>query len=304
MMRRTAIVLFVAAAVFVGTRLIAAQAGSALIAAQAQSTLIAAQAQSAAVAAQAQSATHAPASALPDWSGIWAMQGPTVFDRASVQPQNGRAGDPGVREFPPYTDEFEAAYKKNIELIKQGLFPDPITNCGTPHGFPRVMNLPDVYEFAVTPQATYILTENGPNIVRVYTDGRKHPAAEDRWGTYSGASVGHWEGDTLVFETVSAKGNSDHDVIVDRTGLMLSGDARFVTRLRKVNDMTMEAQMVIEDPKALKGPWKITKQYRKLPAGTWAWDYGCAENNRNPISSSGKTLTLGPDGKPIDKKVD
>jgi hypothetical protein len=31
------------------------------------------------------------------------------------------------------------------------------------------MNLPDVYEFAVTPQATYILTENGPNIVRIYT---------------------------------------------------------------------------------------------------------------------------------------
>jgi len=30
----------------------------------------------------------------------------------------------------------------------------------------------------------------------------------------------------------------------------------------------------------------------------------CAENNRNPISGSGKTLTLGPDGKPLDKKVD
>jgi hypothetical protein len=39
--------------------------------------------------------------ALPDWSGVWQMIGPTVFDRASVQPQNGRAGDPGVREFPP-----------------------------------------------------------------------------------------------------------------------------------------------------------------------------------------------------------
>ena len=50
--------------------------------------------------------------------------------------------------------------------------------------------------------------------------------------------------------------------------------------------------------------WKVTKQYRKMPAGTWAWDYGCAENNRNPISGSGKTLTLGPNGKPIDKKVD
>jgi hypothetical protein len=254
--------------------------------------------------APAQAAAHAPAAALPDWSGIWAMVGPTVFDRATVQPQNGRAGDPGVREFPPYNDMYEAIYRKNIELIKEGRFPDPISTCGTLHGFPRVMNVPDVYEYAVTPQVTYILAENGPNIVRIYTDGRKHPAPEDRWPTYNGASVGHWEGDTLVFETVSTKGNSDNDVIVDRTGLVLSSEARFVTRLRKANDMMMEAQMVIEDPKALKAPWKIAKQYRKLPAGTWAWDYGCAENNRNPISSSGKTLTLGPDGKPINRKVD
>jgi len=242
--------------------------------------------------------------APPDWSGIWQMIGPTVFDRDTVQPKNGRAGEAGVREFPPYTDEFEAIYRKNIELVKQGRFPDPISTCGTPHGFPRLMNLPDVYEFAVTPTATYVIAENGPNILRVYTDGRTFPTEEDRWPTYNGASVGRWEGDTLVFDTISTKGNTDNDVIVDRTGLVLSSQSRTTTRLRKAEDGTMEAQMVIEDPKALKAPWKVTKRYRKMPAGTWAWDYACAENNRNPISTSGKTLTLGPDGKPIDKKVD
>ena len=89
-------------------------------------------------------------SVLPDWSGAWTLEGPTVFDAATVQPKNGRAGDAGVREFPPYTDEYEALYKKNIEGIKQGTFPDPVSTCGTPHGFPRLMNLPDVYEFAIT----------------------------------------------------------------------------------------------------------------------------------------------------------
>src|SRR5688572_19073294 len=92
---------------------------------------------------------QAPA-ALPDWSGVWAMDGPTIFDRATVQPPNGRSGQPGVREFPPYTEEWEALYRRNIELVKQGLFPDPISACGVPHGFPRIMNVPDVYEFAVT----------------------------------------------------------------------------------------------------------------------------------------------------------
>src|SRR5215510_6154556 len=141
-------------------------------------------------------AQRAPAQ-LPDWSGVWQMVGPTIFDGATVEPKNGRAGDPGVRERPPYNAEYEAIYQKNIDAVKKGFFPDPITNCGIPHGFPRVLNVPDVYEFAITSQQVWILTENGPNIVRIYTDGRDHPKPEDRWLTYSGDSVGHWEADTL-----------------------------------------------------------------------------------------------------------
>jgi len=241
------------------------------------------------------------ASPLPDWSGVWAMQGGTVFDRGTVQPPNGRTGQPGVREFPPYNEEWEAIYRHNIELVREGRFPDPISACGIPHGFPRIMNVPDVYEFAVTRDAVYLLAENGPGIMRIYTDGRAHPSAEELWPTYTGASVGHWEGDTLVFTTISLKGSSGNDVIVDRTGLVLSDASRATTRMRKIDDTTIEAQMTIEDAKALTRPWQVTKRYTKQPPGTWAWDYSCGENNRNPVTSSGKTLTLGPDGKPLDR---
>jgi hypothetical protein len=74
--------------------------------------------------------------------------------------------------------------------------------------------------------------------------------------------------------------------------------------MRTIDDKTMEARMVIEDSKALTAPWTVVKRYTKQPPGTWGWDYSCAENNRNPISNSGRTLTLGPDGKPIDKVKD
>ena len=241
------------------------------------------------------------AATLPDWSGVWSMQGPTVFDRATVQPPSGRTGQPGVREFPPYTEEWEAIYRRNIELVREGRFPDPISACGIPHGFPRIMNVPDVYEFAVTRDAVYVLAENGPGIMRIYTDGRTHPPPEELWPTYTGASVGHWEGDTLVFTTISLKGSSSNDVIVDRTGLVLSDASRATTRMRKIDDTTIEAQMTIEDDTALTRPWQVTKRYTKQPPGTWAWDYSCGENNRNPVTSSGKTLTLGPDGKPLDR---
>jgi hypothetical protein len=242
--------------------------------------------------------------ALPDWSGVWQMVGPTVFDTATVEPPNGRAGEPGVRERPPYNDEWEARYKKNIEAIQKGVFPDPVNLCGLPHGFPRVLNLPDVYEFVVRPEQVWVIGENGPNILRIYTDGRKHPAAEDLWPTFTGDSIGHWEADTLVIDTVGAKGAKDGDVIVDRTGLILSEAMHVVTRMRKIDDSTIEAQILVEDSKALKSPWRVTKRYRRQPAGTRVYDYSCAENNRNPVTSSGRTLTLGPDGKPIDRVVD
>jgi hypothetical protein len=244
-------------------------------------------------------AQHAP----PDWSGVWAMQGGTIFDAATVEPRGGRSGQPGVREFPPYNEEWEAIYRRNIELVKQGTFPDPVSTCGTPHGFPRLMNLPDVYEFAVTPAAVWIIAENGPNVMRVYTDGREYPPAEELWPTYTGASIGHWEDDTLVFTTRSLKQSRDGDVILDRTGLVLSDALRVTTRMRKTDDTTIEAEMVLEDAKALTAPWRVVKRYRKQPTGTWAWDYACAENNRNPVTATGQTLTLGPDGRPIDKVI-
>jgi hypothetical protein len=245
---------------------------------------------------------------LPDWTGVWQAPGTvptgsTIFDHATVTPAGTAAGAPGVREHPPYNEEWEALYKQNIELVKQGRFPDPFTNCGMPAGYPRIMNLPDVYEFVVRPEQTWIVSENGPNVMRIYTDGRTHPAPEDRWPTFSGDSVGHWEGDTLVFSTLSIKGwDTDHDNILDRTGLIISSAMHATTRMRRINDNTIEAQITIEDPKALTKPWVVTRRYNRLPKGTRVYDYACAENNRNPVDETGRTLTLGPDGRPLDKK--
>lgn len=242
--------------------------------------------------------------ALPDWSGVWQMNGNTVFDRATATGP-GAVLTPGLRQRPPYNAQWEAMYQRNVALRDQARLPDPINTCGTPAGFPRLMNLPDTYEFVVRPEQTWILTENGPNTLRIYTDGRPHPAPDDRWPTYTGDSVGHWEGDTLVFSTLSTKHSQypeSGDTVLDRTGLILSDAAHVVTRLRKLDDGNMEARMVIEDAKALTAPWHVTKTYRRLPKGTRVYDYACAENNRNPVdAATGKTLILGPDGKTLGK---
>jgi hypothetical protein len=244
---------------------------------------------------------QAQSGSLPDWSGVWAMQGGTVFDRATQIGQGGSTTR-GVRIQPPYNEAWETKYKENLAKRDAGRLPDVLTNCGIPAGFPRVLNLPDPYEFVVRPEQVWVLTENGPNVMRIYTDGRPSIKAEERWGTYTGFSTGRWEGDTLVFETVNLKGSRDNDSILDRTGAILSDAAEVTTRIRKINPETIEAVMNIRDSKAF-GPgkvWTVTKQFRKMPAGTPMYDYGCAENNRNPADpQTGETLTLGPNGQPI-----
>lgn len=234
---------------------------------------------------------------LPDWSGVWQQTANTVFDQATVQPPGGNANTPGTREFPPYNDEWEAIYEANLELVARGQFPDSITTCGIPAGYPRMMNLPAGIEFVVRPEQFWIITEDGPNVMRVYTDGRAHPAPEDRWPTYTGESVGHWEGDTLVFETISLRAH----MILDRTGVVLSEQARIVTRLREIEDGVMEAHFAIDDPTALTDTWDVRIEYERLPPGTRMIEFACAENNRNPVDEQGRTLTLDREGNVLDQ---
>ena len=104
------------------------------------------------------------------------MTSGTVFDLATVDPPGGSSNAPGTREYPPYNEEWEAKYAANRERVRRGEFPDPISTCGTPAGYPRLMNMPAGIEFVVTPEQVWIITEDGPNIMRIYTDGRSHPA--------------------------------------------------------------------------------------------------------------------------------
>lgn len=240
---------------------------------------------------------------LPDWSGVWErVEGNGgMFDTATTTPSDGRAGSPGVRQHPPLTDAWEQKYRDTLAVVAQGRLPDPISICGTPAGYPRLLALPDVYEFIVRPEQTWIITENGPNIMRIYTDGRDHAPPEERWPTFTGDSVGTWEGERLRFSTVSMMG--DAHTILDRSGLTLSQQASIETTLFLTKEGLLRAELVIEDSQALEAPWRVTRHFRRLEQGTRAYDYACAENNRNPITEAGQTLTLGPDGAIIDKVI-
>ena len=242
--------------------------------------------------------------ALPDWSGVWERYEGNggMFDVATTRPADGRAGSPGVRQHPPLTEAWEQKYRNTLATVAAGRLPDPISYCGTPAGYPRLLALPDVYEFIVRPEQTWIITENGPNVMRIYTDGREHPPAEERWPTFTGDSVGYWDGDRLHFSTVGMIG--EEKTILDRSGLTLSQQATVQTTMYLLEDGRLRADLVIEDPLALTEPWHVVRHFHRLPPGTRAYDYACNENNRNPITATGQTLTLDADGNVIDKVIE
>lgn len=249
-------------------------------------------------------ATRAISDELPDWSGVWERYEGNggMFDVRTTTPADGRAGSPGVRQHPPLTDAWERKYRETLDVVAEGRLPDPISICGTPAGFPRLLALPDVYEVVVRPEQTWIITENGPNVMRIYTDGRTHAPPEERWPTFTGDSVGYWKDGVLRFTTVSMIGGKE--TILDRSGLTLSQEASIETTMYLTDEGLLRAELLITDPLALRQPWHVIRHFRRLPEGTRAYDYACAENNRNPITNSGQTLTLGPDGQVIDKVIE
>ena len=104
-----------------------------------------------------------------------------------------------------------------------------------PPGMPAMMNMAYGMEIMQTKDKVTFFSELNDALRRVYLDGRKPTPAILDDPTYAGYSTGHWEGDTLVVETVALRDNtyiegftphSDQMTIRERIRLRLAGDAR------------------------------------------------------------------------------
>lgn len=218
--------------------------------------------------------TMLPWDKLPDWSGIWVMEGRVIFDSSGKDP---------TREFPPLKPEAEAKYAAKVRDAVNGKEFDPLTHC-LPAGFPRVIAEPFLQEFVIRPEAVWWIHEQQNEIRRIYTDGRGHPPAEDLFPLWEGHSIGHWEGDTLIVDTISLRAG-----IYDRTGPPVSEQARTSERIRKIDDSTIEDRITIVDPVYLTKPWTVVKRYRKLKDPSLRIDHWSCEESNRAIEKDGST---------------
>ena len=219
--------------------------------------------------------------ALPDWTGIW---------EAEAWSERTSAGKPvgGIERVraksqmmghPPYNTEWEARYQdgmKNLAALRASS--QQSKSCS--FGFPMGMESPATFQIALTPEeALFVFVTQ--DVRHIYTDGRPHAREDERWPTRMGDSIGRWEGETLVIETVS---RLSRDVLAIASPMSkVSEQAKFTERVRLVSRDVLEDEMTIDDPVAFARPWTVKIRYRRVTDLDRMTNYDCAENDRNPI---------------------
>lgn len=212
------------------------------------------------------------AEALPDWSGVWNNETGFLLQKPAGQPENPA----------PLTPQYAAIRKERADAQAAGKpIGDATANCSWP-GMPRLGVAPYPSEILFSPGRVTFLYEYMGLWRTIWTDGRGHPA--DLEPSYNGHSIGHWEGDTLVVDTVGLRA----DRPIDQSGTMHSGNLRMVERIRLVEPDRLQIQYTFTDPQALTRPWTTTWYFSRHR--DWQlYDFDCNENNRNMPGEDGVT---------------
>jgi hypothetical protein len=135
-------------------------------------------------------------------------------------------------------------------------------------------------EFLMTPGKVTIVIEAYTQVRHIYTDGR--PLPEDPDPRFFGTSVGRWEGDTLVVESIGFS-----SAIELERGVPHSDKMKIVERIRLSGPNTMTIETTLTDTEALTAPVVSNNTLSRHREWTIA-EYICEENNRNFVDASGK----------------
>jgi len=217
----------------------------------------------------------------PDLSGLWhASQTPPCLDSRGVERPCGSAvggsplgGNLG-RKLPGGKLPYQSwADKLRDDRLKVMSIDDPHVRC-LPDNPPRHWTLPHMTKAVHTPKLLVLMYEVNAMYRQIFLDGRPFPA--DMNPTWTGYSVGHWEGDALVVET---RGFRD-DLWIDTDGSPMSDAAKMTERFRRPNFGTMEIELTIDDPKTYTKPFTVTLS-ESLEADTELVDEFCLEGEKD-----------------------
>jgi hypothetical protein len=212
------------------------------------SSALRAQPKSPGAAAQAEKQTT-----LPDLSGNWLGSPPTFSISDPSGKKSGTAEDDT-----PYRPETLAKLKsERPEAGPRGTFDtdDPRIVYCDPIGIPRIYVVPNLFKFVQTPDYVYMIFEYN-TLGRQIALKRQHPKDPDP--TWWGDSVGHYEGDTLVIDTV---GFNDKTWL-DHVGRPHSDQLHLIERFHRIDHNNLQLDLTIDDPGAYTKTWYGRKIFK------------------------------------------
>jgi hypothetical protein len=247
---------------------------------------------------------------LPNWTGQWQIVGVTPDATGGIA----ESMDDVLKAMrvwgpPPYKPDAKAIFdaiaaqihQASVAAVKTGVV-EGLRRPTCTFGFPAVMiHSPLMFEFLTTPEETALIF-SGREMRHIYTDGRAHTAPQDLWPTFWGDSIGHWEGQTLVVDTIAVNNppdgvyppaiaafggvtNSDFAIVA-----LLTARTRFVERIRMLDKDHLEDQMTIIDAGIFTKPWKLTRQFSRVKGLNRMVHEDCEGEDRNPIVNGQYTL--------------
>jgi hypothetical protein len=183
---------------------------------------------------------------LPDWSGVW---NPKITDQDAQSRTN----------MPPWTPAAAVQIAHMLAEEKAGRPPPIFVDC-LPEAMPSWMLVThNAMEILFTPGRVTLLGESdGGRLRRIYTDGRPHP--DDPDPTFHGHSIGHWEGDTLVVDTVGIIPQA-YIAISEAAGVPNNGDMHIVEHIHLSAPDILADDLEITAPRVLTTTWKTTRIY-------------------------------------------
>jgi hypothetical protein len=205
----------------------------------------------------------------PDLQGFW-MPTPLVKFLLNL------AADMKPEEIPlqPWA---AALYKERIDNNGKD---HPGVRC-LPSGIPEKDSIPDGLKIVQTPDVMVFLHDSRTIFRQIFTDGRALP--KNPQPTWQGYSIGEWEGDAFVVETIGQNGKT----WLDMRGLPGTEDLRVVERFTRPAIGRMEILVTIDDKKAYTKPWDVKMAWTLIP-DTDVIESICEENSKDVPHMVGK----------------
>jgi hypothetical protein len=183
-----------------------------------------------------------------DMTGTWDFRG-EVAEQAHY-------GQYEFKPHPEFTEKSKKIYAEYQEYARAGKrYIEPTAFC-YPAGMPRLMTRYGALMILQYPTAIFIMSRLNNEYRVIFLDGREREPENIRDKNWSGESLGHWEGDTLVIET---EGFTDENHLIQQ-GIFAGDQLKITERYTMLNDgNTIKMDFIMTDPEHWIGEWRHTK---------------------------------------------